>query len=152
MKKFAIYNGLLICIKIYRIPNLHENSVKARLLIDSPKWSMKPLSKAVTALLKLINKEMEQCNFKTQYYSCVKTFWPIQNNQTVIDTMKKINLRNQVILISTFHFSTRYASIPHHKLKSAIRESINVSMIVIKNSLGSLSMVLFGLTINRNTN
>lgn len=113
---------------------------------------MKPLSKAVTALLKLINKEMEQCNFKTQCYSCVKTFWPIQNSQTVIDTMKKINLRNKVISISTFHFSTRYASIPHHKLKSAIGEPINVSMIVIKNSLGSLSMVLFGLTINRNTN
>ena len=47
---------------------------------------------------------MENCNFKTEYYSRVKTFWPVQNNQIVIDSVSNINSRNNAILVSTFLF------------------------------------------------
>ena len=42
--------------------------------------------------------------FKTQKYSCVKTFWPVLNNQTVIDSNSNINSRNNAILICMFIF------------------------------------------------
>ena len=43
----------------------------------------------------------------------VKTLKPVQKNQTVIDSISKINLRNKAISISTFDFSTLYTYIPH---------------------------------------
>ena len=89
--------------------------------------------------------------FKTQNYYCVKTFWPVLNNQTVIDTNSCINSRNNTILISMFLFL--YSIYQNSTLETEISERrlINlVSMVEIKNSLGSLGLVLFGLTINKN--
>ena len=66
-----------------RLPNIywtlkgHINPTKARFIIAVPKCSVKTLSIAVTAALKLIYKQIENYNFKTQYYSGVKTFWPV---------------------------------------------------------------------------
>lgn len=41
---------------------------------------VKLISQVVTAALKLIYKQIENYNFKSQNPSGVKTFWPIQNN------------------------------------------------------------------------
>ena len=57
--------------------------------------------------------KIENYDFKTQYYSSVKVFWPVQSNQSVIDTMNKLNSRSKTISISTFDFSTPYSNIPH---------------------------------------
>ena len=68
--------------KIYWISKLHKISIKARLIIAAPQFSVKPLSKAVAGALKLIYNQIENCNFKTQYYCGVKTYWSVQNSQT----------------------------------------------------------------------
>ena len=68
--------------KIYGIPKLHAISIKERLAIAAPQFSVKPLSKAVAGALKLIYNQIENYNFKTQYYCGVKTFWPVQNSRT----------------------------------------------------------------------
>ena len=86
---------------------------------------MKPFSKAVVAALKLIYKEIENHNFKTQYHAGVKTFWPVQSNESVIDIINKLNARNKAISVSTFEFFTLYTNIPHHKLKPLMRDFFN---------------------------
>ena len=53
--------------------------------------------------------------------------------------------------MSTFDFSTLYTNMPHHKLTPVMGELINtVPMMGMKNSLGSLGMVLVELIINKN--
>ena len=72
---------------------MHKNPSKAGFIIAAPNCptSVKPLSKAVTAELKLIYKEIENHNFKTQHHSGVKTFRPVQSNQNIIDTINILN-------------------------------------------------------------
>ena len=110
---------------IYWTPKLHKTPSKARFIIAAPRCSVKPLSKAVTAALKLIYKQIENYNYKTYFYSGVKTFWSIQNNQPAINAINKLNSRNRAGSISTFDFSTLYTNIPHHKLKSVMSNLIN---------------------------
>ena len=61
-------------------------------------------------------KQIESYNKKCEYFSGVKSFWVVQNNQPVIDAIHKINNRNKTSSISTFDFSTLYTKIPHDKL------------------------------------
>ena len=69
---------------------MHKNPTKARFIIATLKCSVKPLLEVVTASLKLIYNQIGHCDFKTQYYSGVKIFWLVQNNQTVVDAINKI--------------------------------------------------------------
>ena len=110
---------------MYWIPKLHKNPTKARFIVAAPNCSIKPLSKAVTQVLKLMFKQIEMYNHKSTYFSGVKSFWPIQNNQPVIEAIKKLNGRSKANSISTFDFSTLYTNIPHAKLKNVLRELIN---------------------------
>lgn len=113
---------------IYWNLNLHKNHTKARIVIAAPKCLLKPLSEAITAALKLIFNQIEYYNLKTlilYYNSDVKTFWPIQNNQIVIDAINKTNSRNKAMSLSTFDFSTLYTKIPHQKFKSVMGKLIN---------------------------
>ena len=71
-------------------------------MITASKFLVKPLSKAVAAALKLTYKQTENYDFKTQYYSGLKTFWPVQKNQTAIDSINELNSRNKVIFIPKF--------------------------------------------------
>ena len=74
---------------------MHKSPTKARLIIAMSKCSVKPLSKVVTAPLKLTYKQIGNYNFKIQYYSGVKTFWLVHGNQSVINTINKLNSRNK---------------------------------------------------------
>lgn len=59
---------------MYWSPKLHKNPIKARFPIPAPNSSMRPLSRAITAALKLVYKQNKKYNFNTQYYSGAKTF------------------------------------------------------------------------------
>ena len=110
---------------MYWLPKLHKTPSKARFIVAATNCSVKPLSKAVTSALKLLYNQIESYNDKTFYFSGVKKFWPIQNNTKVIESIKKLNSRKKAKSITTFDFSTLYTSIPHDKLKNAMREIIN---------------------------
>ena len=51
-------------------------------MIATPQSSVKTLSEAVTSVLKLLYKQIETYNSKISFSSGVKSFQPIQTNQT----------------------------------------------------------------------
>ena len=110
---------------IYWSPKLHKHLCKARFIIAAPQCSVKPLSKAVTSVLKLMYKQIETYNSKIHYFSGVKSFWPIQKNQLVIDSIKNTNSRNKALSIATYENSTLDTNTPHNKLKNVMRVGIN---------------------------
>ena len=110
---------------MYWLPKLHKKPSKSRFIVAATNCSVKPLSKAVTAALKLLYNQIESYNDKCFYFSGVKSFWPIQDNSKVINSLNRINNRSKAKTITTFDFSTLYTSIPHDKLKNALREVIN---------------------------
>ena len=88
------------------MPKLYKNPTKIRFLIAAPKCKMKPLSKAVTAALKLIYNQIE-------------------SNQSVKDTISKLNSTSKATSMFTFDLCTLYPIIPHDKLKLVMAELIN---------------------------
>ena len=110
---------------IYLLPKMHKNPIKFRFIIAAPKCSVKPLSKAVAAIFKQIYYQVEQYNKKSFFYSGVKTFWVIQNNKPVIDSINRINAKRKAKSISTFDFSTLYTKIPHNKLIKVMNEMVD---------------------------
>ena len=101
---------------IYWTPKLHKNPLKFRFIIAAPNCSIKPLSKAITKIFRLFYRQVETYNAKSFFYSQVKTFWVIQNNEHVINSIKRLNKKGAVRSMSTFDFSTLYTKIPHEKL------------------------------------
>ena len=101
---------------IYWTPKLHKNPIKFRFITAAPNCSIKPLSKAITKIFRLFFRQVETHNAKSFFFSQVKTFWVIQNNEHVINAIKKLHKRNSVRSMSTFDFSTLYTKIPHEKL------------------------------------
>ena len=111
---------------IYWLPKLHKKPLKFRFIIAAPSCSVKPLSKAITSVFKMFYNQIERYNMKCCYYSSVKTFWVIQNNQDVLNSLKKLNKRGKASCISTFDFSTLYTKIPHDKLLFVLNELTDV--------------------------
>ena len=101
---------------IYWTPKLHKNPLKFRFIIAAPNCSMKPLSKAITKIFRLFYRQVETYNAKSFFFSQVKTFWVIQNNENVLNSIKRLNKRKCIRSMSTFDFSTLYTKIPHEKL------------------------------------
>ena len=110
---------------IYWLPKLHKNPIKFRFIIAAPDCSMKPLAKAVTKLFKLFYKQIERYNEKTFYFSSIKSFWVIDNNNKVLKSIDKLNKRKTAKTINTFDFSTLYTKIPHSKLLDVLNELID---------------------------
>ena len=110
---------------IYWLPKLHKKPTKARFIIAAPQCSLKPLTKAITKVFKLIFHQIEAYNNKCHFFSGVKTFWTVQNNKPVIDSINKLNKRNKACRVSTFDFSTLYTKIPHNKLLHVLNNLID---------------------------
>ena len=112
---------------IYWIPKMYKKPIKFRFIIAAPKCSIKPLSKAVTSVFKLFFQQIESYNRKSYFYSGIKTFWVIQNNEPVLNSVNKINARKRAKCISSFDFSTMKTKIPHNKLLEELNELIDFS-------------------------
>ena len=107
------------------LPELHKQPAVSRLVIAAPKCSVKPLSKALISILRLIFKQIKVYK-KCSYFSSVKSFWTVLNNKPVIDAIDKINTIKNLHSVSTFDFSTLYTDTKHKKLKFVLRESVNL--------------------------
>lgn len=99
---------------------MHKTPTKFRFIIRAPKWAIKPLSKSISPILKLISSQIQ-----THFYSGVKSFGVLQNNEPVIKNIRKLNCRSRGKGLSTFDLSTLYTKIPHHKLLSVLNELID---------------------------
>ena len=110
---------------IYWLPKLHKNPIKFRFIIAAPNCSIKPLAQTITKIFKLFYRQIETYNNKSQFYSSVKTFRVIKNNEKVIESINKLNKRNSAKSISTYDFSTLYTKIPHQKLLEVLNELVD---------------------------
>lgn len=57
-----------------------------------------------------------------QVFSQGKSFWPVENNEAIPNTIKKLK---HLSLFSTYDFSNLYTNIPHDKLKYAMKQNID---------------------------
>ena len=110
---------------IYWLPKMHKTPCKFRFIIAAPKCSIKPLNKAITAILKLLFHQIQRYNEKSYFYSGVKTFWVVQNNEEILGSIRKLNKGHRAKRVSTFDFSTLYTNIPHNKLIAVLNELID---------------------------
>ena len=126
-KKFNLeVNSVNECLpQIYWLPKMHKNPAKFRFIIAAPKCAIKPLSKSITAIFKLFYSQIETYNKKSHFYSGIKTFWVVQNNEPVINSIHRLNSRKKGRCMSTFDFSTLYTKIPHHKLITVLNELVD---------------------------
>ena len=111
--------------RMYWLPKLHKNPIKARFIVAAPKCTVKHLSKNVTSVFQLFYKQIEAYNHKSKFFSGVNTFWVVQNNKPVIQSIKRLNSRSRATSISTFDFSTLYTKIPHKKLIKVLHSLID---------------------------
>ena len=112
---------------MYWIPKLHKTPIGARFIIASKSCSIKPISKAVSSVFKLIFKQIELFHAKSKFYSNYNLFWVIQNSRPVIEKMKQINSRNKAKSITTYDFSTLYTNIPHSDLTEKLDKIIDIA-------------------------
>ena len=109
---------------IYWIPKFHKSPVKARFIIASSRSTTKILAHNISISLKrLISVRKNYCK-KIYDLTGIKRWWVIDNNVDVISCINKINDKNGAKNINTYDFSTLYTSIPHDKLKTALKNII----------------------------
>ena len=54
---------------MYWIPKMYKNPIGSRFIITSAKCTLKPLSKDITAIFKLLYKKIEKCYSKNRTWS-----------------------------------------------------------------------------------
>ena len=101
---------------MYWMPKMRKNPIKARLIIASPKSSIKPLARTITSIFRGFFRQMQAYNEKCRFFTGVNTSWVVQNNKPVIDTMNGINKQRKATFVLTFDFYTLYTKLPHNKL------------------------------------
>ena len=104
---------------------MHKNPIKARFIIASPKSSIKPLAKTLTSVFRLFFRQIQTYNDKCRFFTSVNTFWVVQTNKTVIDSMNGLNKHRKGTSVSNFHFSTLYTKLPHNRLLMIINSLID---------------------------
>ena len=77
---------------MYWIPKLDKNSVGSRFIIASKNCPIKPLSKAVSNVFKIIYSHAENFHHKSKFLSNYNKFWVLQNVDLVIEN---INITNR---------------------------------------------------------
>ena len=110
---------------MYWMPKMHKNTIKARLIITSPKSSRKPLVRNVTSIFRLFFRQIQTYNGNCSFFTgVINTFWVVQNNKPVIDAMNGLIKRRKATSVSTFDFSTSYTKLSHNKLLMVLNSLI----------------------------
>ena len=128
------------------IPKLYRNPAKAKFIIASPIPSLKPLTKLITQVFKVMNQTVQNHSNKCCYFSGVDTFWAILNNEVVITRNKNLHRWGKSEPIMTFNFFTLYTKIPtltDFGFNGGSHKNINVNMFGAKwiSKQGSYCMV-----------
>ena len=76
---------------MYWMPKTHENPIKARFIIASPTYSIKPLARTITSIFRLFFGQIQTYNDKYRFFTGVNAFLVVQNNKPVIDAMNGLN-------------------------------------------------------------
>ena len=70
----TVDNDMLTLPDIYWTPKLHKTPVKPRFIIASKHCTIKHLSKDISSIFSLFNKQIETYNKKAHYYSGIKSY------------------------------------------------------------------------------
>ena len=109
---------------IYWIPKLHKNPVKFRFIIASKHCTTKTLSKNVSSIFSLFQKQVDTYYKKSHFFSGIKSYWVVQDRGPVLESVKKSLARRSAKCLSSFDFSTLYTKIPHDKLIDVLTKII----------------------------
>ena len=111
---------------MYWMPKMHKNTIKARLIITSPKSSRKPIFRNVTSIFRLFFRQIQTYNGKCSFFTgVINTFWVVQNNKPVTDAMNGLIKRRKATSVSTFDFSTLCTKLSHNKLLMVLNSLID---------------------------
>ena len=102
--KINLSNNMQNLPVMYWIPKLLKKPISFCFIIASLVSSIKPLSKDITSIFKLLYEKMERYHTKRKIWSGIKTFWTIQSNYPVISSINKLNKRKTAKSMSTFDF------------------------------------------------
>ena len=91
---------------VYWMPKIHQNPIKARFIIGSP-------------------RQIQTYNDKCRFSTGINIFWVAQNNKQVIGAMNGLNKRRKATSVSTFDFSTLCTKLPHNKLLMVLNSVID---------------------------
>ena len=83
---------------MYCIPNMHKNPVRSRFIIASPKCTLKPLSKNITALFKVFYKKIEKHNSKNRILVWGRFWLSKITSQFLIQSINLILSRCQLLI------------------------------------------------------
>ena len=61
------------------MPKMHKNPLKTRLIIASLKSSIKPLTRTITSIFRLVFRQIQTYNDTCRFFKGVNTFWVVQN-------------------------------------------------------------------------
>ena len=107
------------------IPKLHKTPVKFRFIIASKQCTTKTLSKDLSSIFSLFQRQIDTYHKKSHFYSGVKPYWIVQNRDPVLQAVRKSGDRKTAKCISSFDFSTLYTKIPHDKLIDVLNKIID---------------------------
>ena len=110
---------------IYWIPKLHKNPVKSRFIIASKHCTIKRLSKNLSSIFTLFQKQIDTYYAKAHFYSGIKSYWIINNRDPVLRAVSKSQARKSAKCVTSFDFSTLYTKIPHDKLIDVLNKIID---------------------------
>ena len=121
----SVDNSMLTLPDIYWIPKLHKNPVKFRFIIASKRCTTKILSKHVSSIFSLFQKQIDTYHKKSHYYSGIKSYWIVQNRDPILHAINKSCTHRSAKCLSSFDFSTLYTKIPHNKLIDVLNKIID---------------------------
>ena len=107
---------------MYWIPKLHKKPYKARFIANSSSCTTTKLSILFTSCLTKIKDHVKSYCDKAYQNSGINLFWSIKNSNEVL-----IKLQNKGYLastLSTYDFSTLYATLPHDLIKDKLIQLI----------------------------
>lgn len=110
---------------MYWTPKKHKQPTGIRFIIASKHCSSKGISKSISQVFKLIYRQVENFHTRAKFLSNYNKFWVLQNCNPVLESLNRINKKQNAKSISTFDFSTLYTKIPHDKLIKELSDVID---------------------------
>ena len=121
----SVPDNMLSLPDIYWTPKLHKTPVKFRFIIASKRCTTKVLSKHVSSVFSLFQRQIETYHSKAHFYSGIKLNWIVQNREPVIQAVNNSHARRSDKCLSSYDFSTLYTKIPHDKLIVVLNKIID---------------------------
>ena len=96
---------------MYWLPKMLQTPIGVRFIVASNYCSAKPLSDTICQIFKIIFNTAESFHNKNLFYLGCNKFWVVQNYFPNATKLNKINFKKKAKSISTFDFSTLYATL-----------------------------------------